>query len=66
MYLSDIFTVSVNLAGVPGISIPCGGSKAGLAPVDAKGLPIGLQIIGKAFDEKNVLQVAHFLETSLA
>ncbi len=54
MYLADIFTVSVNLAGVPGISIPCG--------VDAKGLPIGLQIIGKAFDEKNVLQIAHFLE----
>jgi aspartyl-tRNA(Asn)/glutamyl-tRNA(Gln) amidotransferase subunit A len=54
MYLSDIFTVSLNLAGVPGISIPFG--------VDAKGLPIGLQIIGKAFDEKNVLRVAHFLE----
>jgi aspartyl-tRNA(Asn)/glutamyl-tRNA(Gln) amidotransferase subunit A len=56
MYLSDIFTVSVNLAGVPGISIPFG--------VDAKGLPIGLQILGKAFDEKNVLQTAHFLENS--
>ncbi|MCI0696325.1 Asp-tRNA(Asn)/Glu-tRNA(Gln) amidotransferase subunit GatA [candidate division KSB1 bacterium] len=56
MYLADIFTVSVNLAGVPGISIPFG--------VDAKGLPIGLQIIGKAFDEKNVLQLAHFLEMS--
>ncbi|MDZ7290080.1 MAG: Asp-tRNA(Asn)/Glu-tRNA(Gln) amidotransferase subunit GatA [candidate division KSB1 bacterium] len=56
MYLSDIFTVSVNLAGAPGISIPAG--------IDANGLPIGLQIIGKAFDEKNVLQVAHFLETS--
>ncbi|MDZ7361411.1 MAG: Asp-tRNA(Asn)/Glu-tRNA(Gln) amidotransferase subunit GatA [candidate division KSB1 bacterium] len=54
MYLADIFTVSVNLAGVPAISIPAG--------VDAKGLPIGLQIIGKAFDEKNVLQVGHFLE----
>jgi aspartyl-tRNA(Asn)/glutamyl-tRNA(Gln) amidotransferase subunit A len=54
MYLSDIFTVSVNLAGTPGISIPAG--------VDARGLPIGLQIIGKAFDEKNVLQVADFLE----
>jgi len=56
MYLADIFTVSVNLAGVPAISIPAG--------VDAKGLPIGLQIIGKAFDEKNVLQLAHFLEVS--
>ncbi|MCG3118617.1 MAG: Glutamyl-tRNA(Gln) amidotransferase subunit A [bacterium] len=56
MYLADIFTVSINLAGVPAISIPFG--------VDAKGLPIGLQIIGKAFDEKNVLQTAHFLETA--
>jgi aspartyl-tRNA(Asn)/glutamyl-tRNA(Gln) amidotransferase subunit A len=56
MYLSDIFTVSVNLAGVPGISIPAG--------VDANGLPIGLQIIGKAFDEKSVLQVARFLESN--
>jgi aspartyl-tRNA(Asn)/glutamyl-tRNA(Gln) amidotransferase subunit A len=55
MYLEDIFTVSVNLAGVPAISIPFG--------VDAKGLPIGLQIIGKAFDEKTVLQTAQFLET---
>jgi aspartyl-tRNA(Asn)/glutamyl-tRNA(Gln) amidotransferase subunit A len=55
MYLEDIFTVSVNLAGVPAISIPAG--------VDAQGLPIGLQIIGKAFDEKTVLQTAHFLET---
>jgi aspartyl-tRNA(Asn)/glutamyl-tRNA(Gln) amidotransferase subunit A len=54
MYLADIFTVSVNLAGAPAISIPAG--------IDAKGLPIGLQIIGKAFDEKNVLQTAHFLE----
>lgn len=56
MYLADIFTVSVNLAGMPAISIPFG--------ADAKGLPIGLQIIGKAFDEKNVLQTAHFLETA--
>jgi len=56
MYLADIFTVSVNLAGIPAISIPVG--------VDAKGLPIGLQIIGKAFDEKNVLHAAHFLEMS--
>jgi aspartyl-tRNA(Asn)/glutamyl-tRNA(Gln) amidotransferase subunit A len=55
MYLADIFTVSVNLAGVPAISIPAG--------VDGQGLPIGLQIIGKAFDEKTVLQTAHFLET---
>jgi len=56
MYLADIFTVSVNLAGIPALALPAG--------VDANGLPIGLQIIGKAFDEKNILQVAHFLEMS--
>jgi len=56
MYLADIFTVSINLAGIPALSLPAG--------VDANGLPIGLQIIGKAFDEKNILQVAYFLETS--
>ena len=56
MYLADIFTVSINLAGIPALSLPAG--------VDAKGLPIGLQIIGKAFDEKNILQVAHFLESN--
>ncbi len=51
MYLSDIFTISVNLAGVPGISINCGFTKSGL--------PIGLQIIGKPFDEATILRVAH-------
>lgn len=56
MYLADIFTVSSNLAGIPALSLPAG--------VDANGLPIGLQIIGKAFDEKNILQVAHFLESN--
>lgn len=54
MYLSDIYTVSANLAGIPGISIPCG--------VDHQGLPIGLQILGKQFDEGTVLRVADFLE----
>jgi len=54
MYLSDIFTISVNLAGLPGISIPCGFTKAGL--------PIGLQLIGKPFDEANLLKVAHAYE----
>ncbi len=54
MYLSDIFTISVNLAGVPAISIPCGFTKAGL--------PIGLQLIGKPFDEATVLKVAHAFE----
>jgi len=54
MYLSDIFTISVNLAGVPAISIPCGFTKAGL--------PIGLQLIGKPFDEATILKVAHAFE----
>lgn len=51
MYLSDIFTISCNLAGLPGISVPCGLSK--------DGLPIGLQFLGKALDEATVLRVAH-------
>ncbi len=54
MYLSDIYTVSVNLAGLPGISVPCG--------VDSNNLPIGVQIIGKHFDEEMVLRVADFIE----
>ncbi len=54
MYLSDIFTISGNLAGVPGISINCGFTRSGL--------PIGLQIIGKPFDEETILRVAHVYE----
>ncbi|MGM1023302.1 MAG: Asp-tRNA(Asn)/Glu-tRNA(Gln) amidotransferase subunit GatA [Bacillota bacterium] len=53
MYLNDILTIPVSLAGVPAISIPCG---------LADGLPVGLQIIGKAFDESSVLRVAHAFE----
>ncbi len=53
MYLSDIYTVSANLAGIPGISVPCG--------VDSKGLPIGVQLLGKQFDEGTILKVADFL-----
>ncbi|ANY67667.1 aspartyl/glutamyl-tRNA amidotransferase subunit A [Paenibacillus sp. BIHB 4019] len=53
MYLNDICTIPVSLAGVPAISIPCG---------QAEGLPIGLQIIGKAFDESTVLRAAHAFE----
>ncbi|KJD47208.1 Asp-tRNA(Asn)/Glu-tRNA(Gln) amidotransferase subunit GatA [Paenibacillus terrae] len=53
MYLNDILTIPVSLAGVPAISIPCG---------FADGLPVGLQIIGKAFDESSVLRVAHAFE----
>lgn len=56
MYLSDIFTISVNLAGLPAISLPCGFSKAGL--------PIGLQLIGRAFEEETVLRAAHAYEQS--
>lgn len=56
MYLSDIFTISVNLAGVPAISIPCGFTQ--------EGLPVGLQIIGKPFDEARILQLAYAYEQS--
>ncbi|MEW6001804.1 MAG: Asp-tRNA(Asn)/Glu-tRNA(Gln) amidotransferase subunit GatA [Nitrospirota bacterium] len=56
MYLSDIFTISVNLAGMPGISIPCG--------FTSNNLPIGLQIIGKHFDEESILKVAYAYEQS--
>ena len=54
MYLSDVYTVSANLAGIPGLSIPCG--------TDRNGLPIGLQILGKRFDEPTVLRAGDFLE----
>jgi aspartyl-tRNA(Asn)/glutamyl-tRNA(Gln) amidotransferase subunit A len=54
MYLSDIYTVSANLAGIPGINVPAG--------VDAQGLPIGLQLLGKQFDESTLFNVAEFLE----
>ena len=54
MYLSDIYTVAVNLAGLPAISIPC--------DRDDKGLPIGLQLIGKHFGEKNILRAAYSFE----
>jgi len=54
MYLSDIFTIPVNLAGIPGISIPCG--------FNGGGLPIGLHIIGKHFDEEKILRVAYTYE----
>lgn len=55
MYLSDIFTIPVNLAGLPGMSVPCG--------LDNKGLPIGLQIIGKPLDEALMIQAAYVFET---
>ena len=56
MYLQDVFTVTVNLAGLPGISVP-----AGLTP---SGLPLGLQLIGKAFDEGTLLKAAQAIETA--
>lgn len=54
MYLGDIYTISVNLAGLPGICLPCG--------TDSKGLPIGLQLIGDCFKEKNIIQTAYAYE----
>lgn len=54
MYLGDVYTISVNLAGLPGISVPCG--------VDSKGLPIGLQLIGDCFQEKKILRAAYTFE----
>ena len=54
MYLADIYTVTADLAGIPGISIPCGETK--------EKLPIGLQILGKHFDESTILRVAHACE----
>jgi len=53
MYLSDVYTVPLNLAGLPGISVPCG---------FVGGLPVGLQVIGRAFDEQTILNVAHAFE----
>jgi aspartyl-tRNA(Asn)/glutamyl-tRNA(Gln) amidotransferase subunit A len=58
MYLNDVFTVPVNLAGLPGISVP-----SGLSP---EGLPLGLQLIGKAFDEATLLRAAEVLERAAA
>ncbi len=54
MYLGDIYTISVNLAGLPGITVPCG--------MDAKGLPIGLQLIGDCFEEKKIIRAAYSFE----
>ena len=54
MYLADLCTVSLNIAGLPGISLPCG--------VDSNGMPIGLQLIGKPFGEETLLQAAYTYE----
>jgi len=58
MYLNDVFTVTTNLAGLPGISVPAG--------LSADGLPLGLQLIGKTFDEAGILKIAGVLEKQLA
>jgi aspartyl-tRNA(Asn)/glutamyl-tRNA(Gln) amidotransferase subunit A len=58
MYLNDIFTVPINLAGLPAISIPAGHDK--------KGYPLGLQLIGKAFDEQSILNIAFSLEKNIS
>jgi aspartyl-tRNA(Asn)/glutamyl-tRNA(Gln) amidotransferase subunit A len=58
MYLADIYTVTADLAGIPGISVPCRETKSGL--------PIGLQILGRHFDEGKILRVAHVVEHELA
>jgi len=58
MYLNDIFTVPINLAGLPAISIPAGHDK--------KGYPLGLQVIGKAFDEQSILNIAFALEKNIS
>ena len=57
MYLADICTVSVNIAGLPGISIPCG--------IDSEGLPIGMQIIGNKFEEEKIIKAAYAFEQEL-
>ena len=57
MYLSDIYTITANLSGVPALSLPCG--------LSSNGLPIGIQLIGKHFDEARLLRAAHNLEQSL-
>ena len=54
MYLNDIFTVTVNMAGLPGIAVPAG--------LDANGLPLGLQLIGRPFDEETLFQTGHVIE----
>jgi aspartyl-tRNA(Asn)/glutamyl-tRNA(Gln) amidotransferase subunit A len=54
MYLNDVFTVTVNLAGLPGVALPAG--------LDAKGLPLGLQLIGRPWEEGALLNTAHVLE----
>jgi aspartyl-tRNA(Asn)/glutamyl-tRNA(Gln) amidotransferase subunit A len=57
MYLSDIYTITLNLAGLPGLSMPCG--------LTSNGLPVGIQLIGNQFDEARLLRAARNLEQAL-
>ncbi len=58
MYLNDIFTVTVNMAGLPGIAVPAG--------KDVQGLPLGLQLIGRPFDEETLFSVGEVIEQAAA
>jgi aspartyl-tRNA(Asn)/glutamyl-tRNA(Gln) amidotransferase subunit A len=55
MYLSDIFTVSINIAGIPGLSVPVGNT--------ADGLPVGLQVLGNLYEETRILQLGRTIES---
>ena len=57
MYLADICTVSINIASVPAISLPCG--------VDSNGMPVGMQLIGNRFEEEKILNVAYKFEQEI-
>ena len=54
MYLSDIYTITASLAGIPGLSVPCGNTR--------EGLPVGMQMLAKHFDESRLLSAAHAFE----
>jgi aspartyl-tRNA(Asn)/glutamyl-tRNA(Gln) amidotransferase subunit A len=60
MYLADVFTIAANLAGICGISVPCGFAKTN----EGTQLPIGMQLLGKSLDEERILQIAHGYEQS--
>jgi aspartyl-tRNA(Asn)/glutamyl-tRNA(Gln) amidotransferase subunit A len=60
MYLADVFTIAANLAGICGISLPCGFAQTR----EGASLPIGLQLLGKPLDEERILQIAHRYEQS--
>jgi aspartyl-tRNA(Asn)/glutamyl-tRNA(Gln) amidotransferase subunit A len=62
MYLTDVFTVTANIAGIPGISLPCGFTDGSQS--DGKPLPIGMQLLGPAFGEEKLLRAARMYETS--